>query len=81
MIVGVPPLAGFDKLLHYQVPEPLRASVQLGSLVRVPVGHRISLGIVGVEGPPQDFPIDRLKSSRAGWRTTTRPPLMASSKR
>ena len=62
MIVGVHPLAGFDKLLHYQVPEPLRATLQLGSLVRVPVGHRISLGIVGVEGPPKDFPIERLKS-------------------
>ncbi len=62
MIVGVHPLAGFDKLLHYQVPEPLRAGVQLGSLVRIPVGHRISLGIVGEEGPPRDFPVERLKA-------------------
>ena len=36
MIVGVHPLAGFDKLLHYQVPEPLRATLQLGSLSGVP---------------------------------------------
>ena len=37
MIVGVQPLAGFDKLLHYQVPEVLRASIQPGSLMRVPI--------------------------------------------
>ena len=37
MIVGVHPLAGFDKLLHYRVPEALRAGVGVGSLVRVPL--------------------------------------------
>jgi primosomal protein N' (replication factor Y) len=62
MIVGVHPLAGFDKVLHYKVPEPLRASVQVGSLVRVPLGHRMSLGIVSMEGPPGDFPVERLKN-------------------
>ena len=62
MIVGVHPLAGFDKVLHYKVPELLRASVQVGSLVRVPLGHRMALGIVGMEGPPGDFPVERLKN-------------------
>ena len=37
MIVGVQPLAGFDKLLHYTVPEALCAGVRVGSLVRVPI--------------------------------------------
>ncbi|HTU03679.1 MAG TPA: primosomal protein N', partial [Candidatus Sulfotelmatobacter sp.] len=62
MIVGVHPLAGFDKVLHYKVPESLRATAAVGSLVRVPVGHAMRLGVVGVVGPPSDFPVDRLKA-------------------
>jgi len=62
MIVGVHPLAGFDKVLHYRVPESLRPSLVVGSLVRVPVGHALRLGIVGEVGPPRDFPVERLKS-------------------
>ena len=65
MFVGVHPLAGFDKVLHYKVPEGLRAATRIGSLVRVPVGHAIRLGVVGVIGPPADFPVDRLKSVSA----------------
>jgi primosomal protein N' (replication factor Y) len=61
MIVGVHPLAGFDKVLHYKVPDAMRASAQVGSLVRVPVGHAMRLGVVGAIGPPADFPVDRLK--------------------
>ncbi|MCB1106209.1 MAG: primosomal protein N' [Cephaloticoccus sp.] len=62
MIVGVHPLAGFDKLLHYRVPETMRATVQAGSLVRVPVLNKLRLGVVGEIGAPKDFPVDRLKS-------------------
>jgi primosomal protein N' (replication factor Y) len=62
MIVGVHPLAGFDKLLHYRVPEALRDAVTVGSLVRVPVVNQLRLGIVGEIGAPSDFPVDRLKS-------------------
>ena len=62
MIVGVHPLAGFDKLLHYRVPAHLAPSVAIGSLVRIPVGAATKLGIVGQVGPPSDFPVDRLKS-------------------
>ncbi len=62
MIVGVHPLAGFDKQLHYRVPEAQQASVGVGSLVRVPVGHTLRLGIVGSVGAPTDFPVERLKS-------------------
>ena len=62
MIVGVHPIAGFDKLLHYKVPERLAHAVSIGSLVRIPIGRRFTLGIVGVEGAPSDFPVDRLKA-------------------
>jgi len=62
MMVGVHPLAGFDKILHYRVPEPLAATITVGSLVRVPIGSRLVLGIVGVLGGPTDFPLDRLKT-------------------
>lgn len=62
MIVGVHPLAGFDKLLHYRVPDSLGAAVGVGSLVRVPVLNALKLGIVGEIGAPKDFPVERLKS-------------------
>ncbi|MCF3648315.1 replication restart helicase PriA [Synoicihabitans lomoniglobus] len=62
MIVGVHPIAGFDKLLHYKVPARLEDAVAVGSLVRIPIGRRFTLGIVGVVGAPSDFPIDRLKN-------------------
>jgi primosomal protein N' (replication factor Y) len=61
MFVGVHPLAGFDKVLHYKVPESLRPSIAVGSLVRVPIGRAMHLGVVGGIGPPDDFPIERLK--------------------
>jgi len=61
MTVGVHPLAGFDKLLHYTVPEHLRAEAHVGSLVRMPVGYRLALGIIAEESAPLDFPIERLK--------------------
>ena len=62
MIVGVHPLAGFDKLLHYRVPESLQASAAVGALVRVPVLNQVRLGIIGEIGAPRDFPVERLKS-------------------
>lgn len=62
MIVGVHPLAGFDKVLHYKVPETMRDQVGVGSLVRVPIVNRLHLGIVGELGAPKDFPVDRLKT-------------------
>ncbi|MBW8782444.1 MAG: primosomal protein N' [Verrucomicrobia bacterium] len=65
MTVGVHPLAGFDKLLHYKVPETLRDQVAVGSLVRIPILNRLHLGIVGEVGAPVDFPLDRLKTLAA----------------
>jgi primosomal protein N' (replication factor Y) len=61
MIVGVHPLAGFDKLLHYRVPEHLRADMKVGSLVRIPIVNRMHLGLVGEFGAPKDFPAEKLK--------------------
>jgi primosomal protein N' (replication factor Y) (superfamily II helicase) len=61
MIVGVHPLAGFDKLLHYRVPEAMRAEMAVGSLVRVPIMRNHHLGIVGEIAPPKDFPPEKLK--------------------
>lgn len=62
MIVGVHPLAGFDKLLHYRVPEHMQGDVSVGSLVRISLGHRQALGIVALEGAPTDFPVEKLKN-------------------
>ncbi|MEO7412756.1 MAG: primosomal protein N', partial [Opitutaceae bacterium] len=62
MIVGVHPLAGFDKLLHYRVPESMRSGVGVGSLVRIPVLNALRLGIVGEVAPPANFPVEKLKA-------------------
>ncbi|MSU69643.1 MAG: primosomal protein N' [Opitutaceae bacterium] len=62
MIVGVHPLAGFDKLLHYRVPEALHGAAVVGTLVRVPVLNKLHLGIIGEIGAPRDFPLEKLKS-------------------
>ena len=62
MIVGVHPLAGFDKVLHYKVPEELRATAVVGALVRVPIMSALRLGVVCEIAPPKGFPIDKLKS-------------------
>ena len=61
MFVGVHPLAGFDKLLHYRVPEELAPQVAVGSLVRVPMNRTFCLGLVGEVGAPQGFPVEKLK--------------------
>src|SRR6185369_15395314 len=62
MIVGVQPLAGFDKLLHYKVPEHLRADIQLGSLVQVPILNRHRPGLVLSIDAVADVPVERLKN-------------------
>jgi primosomal protein N' (replication factor Y) len=65
MIVGVQPLAGFDKLLHYKVPETLRAEIRAGSLVRIPIVNRLHLGLVMEVDPVPDCAPERLKSLSA----------------
>ncbi|MBL4575941.1 MAG: primosomal protein N' [Opitutaceae bacterium] len=61
-IVGVWPLAGFDKILHYRVPEHLAGKIPAGALVKVPVGHRFTLAVVYRVDVKADVPESRLKS-------------------
>jgi primosomal protein N' (replication factor Y) len=65
MIVGVQPLAGFDKLLHYTVPESLRPGIRVGSLVRVPIMNRLHLALVLEVDAVPDVPLARLKALSA----------------
>jgi primosomal protein N' (replication factor Y) len=65
MIVGVQPLAGFDKLLHYKVPENLRAAIRPGSLVEVPILNRLKPGLVLEIGEVADVPLAKLKNVAA----------------
>jgi len=62
MVVGVHPLAGFDKLLHYRVPPSLEGEVGIGRLVRAPVNSSLRLGVIGTLDPPADFPLEKLKA-------------------
>ncbi len=61
MIVGVHPLAGFDKVLHYRVPEELRSTAVVGALVRVPIVSSMRLAVICEIAPPKNFPINKLK--------------------
>jgi primosomal protein N' (replication factor Y) len=62
MIVGVQPLAGFDKVLHYKVPERLHTLISAGSLVRVPILNRHKPALVLEIDPIPDVPVERLKA-------------------
>ncbi len=62
MIVAVQPLAGFDKLLHYRVPEALRADLRPGALVRIPISHRQQIGLVLALDVTPDVPLAKLKA-------------------
>ncbi len=62
MIVGVQPLAGFDKLLHYKVPENLRATIRPGSLVEVPILNRLKPALVLEVDVIADVPVEKLKN-------------------
>jgi primosomal protein N' (replication factor Y) (superfamily II helicase) len=61
MIVGVQPLAGFDKLLYYRVPGSLEGAIRAGSLVRIPLLKRHSLALVMERDALPDVPLERLK--------------------
>ena len=61
MIVAVHPIAGFDKVLHYRVPDRLRTDVAAGSLVRMPILRRFAIGVVSELNPKSDFDPARLK--------------------
>ena len=57
----VPNVTGLDKQFDYLVPESLRASVAVGSLVRVPLhGRRIGGWVVALGAPDPDLPVAKL---------------------
>jgi len=60
-IVAIWPLAGFDKTLHYRVPASMIAQMSEGSLVRVPVGRRFTLGVVVEMRATADVNYSKLK--------------------
>ncbi len=61
-VVGVWPLAGFDKLLHYVVPSSLSDQVAPGMLVRVPILNRHHLALVVEVNAVPDVPVEKLKT-------------------
>jgi primosomal protein N' (replication factor Y) len=60
-IVEVIALSGFDKSLAYAVPPACKATIQLGSLVRMPLRRRSELGVVTRFGTEQVVPPGKLK--------------------
>ncbi len=57
----VPDVTGLDKQFDYLVPEPLRARVAVGSLVRVPLhGRRVGGWVVALGAPDPAVPVERL---------------------
>ncbi len=73
MIVAVQPLAGFDKVLHYQLPADLRERVRAGSLVRVPLLRRHVAGVVLAAPALPDCAPEKLKRVDGLWHAA--PPL------
>ncbi len=60
-IVEVVALSGFDKALAYAVPPICQSTLQLGSLVRIPLRRRSELGVVTQFGTTQEIPPGKLK--------------------
>ena len=57
----VPDVTGLDKQFDYLVPEPLRARVSVGSMVRIPLhGRRVGGWVVSLGPPDGSIPFDRL---------------------
>jgi len=61
-LIEVMPLAGVDHALAYRLPPHLEGKVQPGCLVRVPLRHRPTLGIVERLGTEQDVPAAKIKN-------------------
>lgn len=61
-IVEVIAISGLDKALAYKVPILCQESLEIGSLVSIPLRHRKELGIVAKLGTNQKIPIEKLKS-------------------
>ncbi|HAV12690.1 MAG TPA: primosomal protein N', partial [Opitutae bacterium] len=60
-VVEVIALSGFDKELAYAVPPTCQNTVQVGSLVRIPLRRRSELGVVTRFGTDQVVPPGKLK--------------------
>lgn len=60
-IVEVIAFSGFDKALAYAVPPTCQGSLELGSLVRIPLRRRSELGVVTRLGTEQVIPPGKLK--------------------
>ncbi len=60
-VVEVIALSGFDKALAYAVPPTCKDSLQVGSLVRIPLRRRSELGVVTRFGTDQVVPPGKLK--------------------
>ena len=60
-IVCVWPMSGFDKPLHYRVPASLVEAARAGTLARIPIGNRQTIGLVVEAGAQADVPLSRLK--------------------
>lgn len=60
-IVTVWPIAGFDRDLHYRVSKNMATSINVGCVVRVPLGRRFALGLVIEVDSEPDLPLSRLK--------------------
>jgi primosomal protein N' (replication factor Y) len=57
----VPDVTGLDKQFDYLVPEPVRARVQVGTLVRVPLhGRRVGGWVVSLGAPDPAVPVEKL---------------------
>ena len=57
----VPDVSGLDKQFDYLVPEPMRSSVRVGSLVRVPLhGRRVGGWVVSLGEPDPERPVEML---------------------
>jgi primosomal protein N' (replication factor Y) len=62
LVVGVWPLAGFDRILHYRLPAHLAGAVEVGILVRIPILNRLSIGVICEVDSIPDVPRAKLKS-------------------
>lgn len=60
-VVEVIALSGFDKALAYAVPPTFKATLKVGSLVRIPLRRRSELGVVLRFGTEQVVPPGKLK--------------------
>ena len=59
--LSVLPLTGIGRSLAYKVDEKLAPQARVGSLVRIPLGHRSDLGVVVKIGDEGDFDRTKLK--------------------